>query len=403
VSEVTERLPVTASPTNLYAAPRRVSDPAECFFYHTMDLPGYGRVAGYWDLRGNESEYLGNVALAGKRVLEIGPASGHLSFFMERAGAEVVSLEAGEDYSWELCWDLPDQVPAELPTELASHRDMMRRLGNSYWLTHEALASKAKVHYGSAYAIPAALGRFDVSVIGCVLLHNKHPLKILEQCARLTKDTVVVVEVDRETQSAQVPVQLAQSPAVYQPGIRNRVWHTWWSFSPVYFVDILRSMGFTESRVTFHQQICDGAPANLFTVVASRPAPLDVSDNDAKVDVELDSSVDSLRAKAGQLLRVPVSILNCGEASLSSSTDRPVLVSYHWRDESGEMITWDGLRTYLPRTLHRGDHEDLVMNVRTPDRAGSYWLEISLLKEHVTWYDDLISGLPLRIKTKVGV
>jgi hypothetical protein len=80
-----------------------------------------------------------------------------------------------------------------------------------------------------------------------------------------------------------------------------------------------------------------------------------------------------------------------------------VLVSYHWRDESGEMITWDGLRTYLPRTLHRGDHEDLVMNVRTPDRAGSYWLEVSLLKEHVTWYDDLISGLPLRIKTKVEV
>jgi hypothetical protein len=33
-----------------------------------------------------------------------------------------------------------------------------------------------------------------------VLLHNKHPLKILEQCARLTKETVVVVEVDRETQ-----------------------------------------------------------------------------------------------------------------------------------------------------------------------------------------------------------
>jgi hypothetical protein len=144
VSEVTERLPVTASPPNLYATPRRVSDPDECFFYHTMDLPGYGRVAGYWDLRGNESEYLGNVALAGKRVLEIGPASGHLSFFMERAGAEVVSLEAGEDYSWELCWDMPDQVPAELPTELASHRDMMRRLGNSYWLTHEALAVESQ-------------------------------------------------------------------------------------------------------------------------------------------------------------------------------------------------------------------------------------------------------------------
>jgi hypothetical protein len=102
-------------------------------------------------------------------------------------------------------------------------------------------------------------------------------------------------------------------------------------------------------------------------------------------------------------MRVPVSIFNRGEAPLSSSTDQPVLISYHWRHESGEMIAWDGLRTYLPRTLHRGDHEDLIMNVRTPDLAGSYWLEVSLLKEHVTWYDDLISGLPLRIKTKVAL
>ena len=403
VTEVTEQITMTPSPADLYATPRPVSDPNECFFYHTMDLPGYGSVAGYWDLRGNESQYLGNVALAGKRVLEIGPASGHLSFFMERAGAEVVSLEAGEDYSWELCWDMPDQVPAELPNELASHRDMMRRLRNSYWLAHDAFASKTKVHYGSAYAIPATLARFDVSLIGCVLLHNQHPLKILEQCARLTKETVVVVEVFREKQLAQVPVQLAQSPGVYQPGAHNRVWHTWWSFSPVYFVDILRSMGFTESRVTFHKQICHGAPTDLFTVVASRPSPQDVSRNEAKVDVELNSNVDSLRAKTGQLMRVPVSIFNCGEAPLSSSTDQPVLVSYHWRDESGETIDWDGLRTYLPRTLHRGDHEDLVMTVRAPDGAGSYWLEVSILKEHVTWYDDLIGGLPLRIKTKVEV
>ena len=52
---------------------------------------------GAWDLRGHEAAYLGGVDVAGKRVLELGPATGYLTFYMERMGAEVVSFEAGFD------------------------------------------------------------------------------------------------------------------------------------------------------------------------------------------------------------------------------------------------------------------------------------------------------------------
>jgi len=61
-------------------------------FYHTMDLPTHGTVHGQWDLRGREASYLGNIFLQGKRVLEIGTASGHLCTTMERMGAEVVPM-----------------------------------------------------------------------------------------------------------------------------------------------------------------------------------------------------------------------------------------------------------------------------------------------------------------------
>src|SRR5262245_37823785 len=117
--------------TNLYAVPPVVTNLDECFFYHVMDLPRYGTTPGYWDLRGHESQYLGEVQLAGKRVLEIGPASGHLSFFMERAGASVVSVEAAEDYDWEFCWDIERLASPELTERLTSHREMMGRLRNS--------------------------------------------------------------------------------------------------------------------------------------------------------------------------------------------------------------------------------------------------------------------------------
>jgi hypothetical protein len=380
--------------TKLFAEPRRVTNLDECFFYHAMDLPVHGSVDGYWDLRGNESQYLGEVPFAGKRVLEIGPASGHISFFMERAGAEVISVEAAENYPWEFFWNIPDRAPAELADKLASHREMMNRLRSSYWLAHGEFLSKARVHYGSAYFIPEALGLFDVSVVGCVLLHNKHPLQILENCARLTKETIVVVEVFRET-------QLPESPALFKPTASERVWHTWWSFSPVYFIDILRSMGFTEHRVTFHRQICQGVPTALFTVVASRK-PLDTAPrNESEIDVTISSIVEILKIEAGKQVKIPVTIRNRGKVPLSSSTGQPVLLSYHWQNESEETIVWDGLRTPLLRTLYPDDEEDILLSVLAPSEAGQYVLNITLLKEHVTWYDAMIPGLPLRVRTTV--
>ena len=56
------------------------------YFYHTIDLPGLGEIAGEWDLRSSADEYLGHVGLVGKRGLEMGTANGFLSFYVERKG-----------------------------------------------------------------------------------------------------------------------------------------------------------------------------------------------------------------------------------------------------------------------------------------------------------------------------
>ena len=71
----------------------KVADIGDCYFYHTMELPGHGVMTGDWDLRRGVDEYLGNVSFAGQRVLEIGPASGFLTFEMEKRGADVVAVE----------------------------------------------------------------------------------------------------------------------------------------------------------------------------------------------------------------------------------------------------------------------------------------------------------------------
>ena len=81
------------SKDEIFATPLKVEDPADGGFYHTMEIPGHGLVTGQWDLRDGVDDYLGKVAFAGQRVLEIGPASGFLTFEMEKRGAEVVSVE----------------------------------------------------------------------------------------------------------------------------------------------------------------------------------------------------------------------------------------------------------------------------------------------------------------------
>src|SRR5438094_8067518 len=67
-----------------------------------MELPGHGVIEGRdWDLRGGIDEYLGKVDFAGQRVLEIGPASGFLTFEMEKRGADVVSVEVTAEHGWD--------------------------------------------------------------------------------------------------------------------------------------------------------------------------------------------------------------------------------------------------------------------------------------------------------------
>ena len=48
---------------------------------------------GEWDLRGRFDDYVGRLDLSGKRVLDIGTASGFLTWEAERRGAQVVSFD----------------------------------------------------------------------------------------------------------------------------------------------------------------------------------------------------------------------------------------------------------------------------------------------------------------------
>lgn len=376
----------------LFAEPRLVTSIEDCLFYHTLDVPDHGTIRGFWDIRGNESEYLGGVDFTGKRVLEIGPASGQLSFFMERAGAEVVSADVAEDFRWDFFWDLYDPIPEDLQSVFELNHNNIERIKNSYWFLHRAFGSNAKVYYGDTYALPRELGEFDISVLACILLHSKYPHRILENCARQTREKVVIVEPFRKR-------QLTQSPLEFLP-VGKRWWDTWWGFSPKFFMDVLTSMGFAYSRVTYHTQKQFDMPEPMFTVVASR-TPLTEPPFEEAMALKISSPVERLRMPVNAHANLPVNLVNLSEVPLSPYSSLPLFFGYHWRNSSGELVIWDGIRTPLPLVVHKGDEEEVLVMVQAPGKPGNYVLEISMVREGVTWYDSQVPGLPMRIEAVI--
>jgi O-methyltransferase len=218
----------------------------ECDFYHTVELPNGEVVDGPWDLRGHEHEYLGGVNVRGKRVLELGPATGALTYFMERAGADVVGFDAG----WDVSIDLQPHPGNEDLGELRmDHGKLFTGVQKSWWYLHQQYASQAKVAYGDIYALPGDFGEFDISVFAAILLHLRSPISALEQAARRTRETLVVTEpwsFGRET--------LHENIMRTVPWGDNGRWTVWWEMSAGAVLAMFDLLGFRKTEVFEHSQ-----------------------------------------------------------------------------------------------------------------------------------------------------
>lgn len=283
---------IEKSKENIYATPRIIPNIDQCAFYHYMDIPGDGVVEGKWDLRGREDQYLGGVDFGGKRILELGTASGFLCFHMEKMGAEVVAHDIGEDQEWDV-----------VPFSQYDHRELVRefeeytsRLKNAYWYAHEAYSSRAKVVYGSVYDIPEGIGAVDVATFCSILLHLRDPFLALQSALRLVRETVIVT--DLAPQHALVPSLSPSRRSIRRLAalVKRYMFHehtdsaeprlpymeflpnfrtlahkdAWWSLSPEIIVNFLGVLGFEETRVTYHLQKLYGREHRLFTVVGNR-------------------------------------------------------------------------------------------------------------------------------------
>jgi SAM-dependent methyltransferase len=232
-----------SEPRQLLERPRVVDLLEDCFFYHAMELPGFGLVRGHWDLRGRFDDYIGGVNVAGKSVLDIGTATGFLSFEAEKRGATRVLSFDMSDAKQQAFLPFKDKLYYRDPERWAEvYGAEIEQWKNAYWLCHRLLESKANVYYGNIYGLPTELGQFDIAIVGSVLEHLSDQITALASIARLTRETMVIVSPLLQTEERIARFEsLASNPAAD---------FTWWTYSLGVYREVFAMLGFRITKIS---------------------------------------------------------------------------------------------------------------------------------------------------------
>jgi O-methyltransferase len=240
-----------------------VTEPSDMLWY-ASDAIGDYEVVGQWDLRGGIREYIGKYDVDGKTVLEIGPASGYMTFAMEEMGASVTAIDTDIE-SPNASWDYTPSPKIDTHAPPIERLTDLRNLRNAFWYAHQKKKSGARVWYGDVQSLPVDFGTYDVGTLTAVLLHCRDITGIMQTVARHVTEAIIITERHFDNLPP-LPICLLD------PAIGRSPHDTWWRFTPEFFCTFLGSLGFGKQTVSFHKQtsVRRTADVPLFTVVASR-------------------------------------------------------------------------------------------------------------------------------------
>jgi hypothetical protein len=209
----------------------------DCIFYHSFNLPDGRSIIGDWDMRGKFDNYVGHLDLAGKSVIDVGTASGFLSFEAEKRGAQVVSFDADSTARYTRLPHAGSLYSRDPEAAIRIDNKWLDGVKRSYWYAHRAFGSKNRVAYGNVHDLPPALiGAFDVAILGQFLVHNRSGIDVLEAVARTTKDAMTITE----------GVWPIKEPGAKLIGSAARPddFYSNWLYSPPFYDEVMGMLGF---------------------------------------------------------------------------------------------------------------------------------------------------------------
>lgn len=121
-------------------------------------------------------------------------------------------------------------------------------------------------------------------------------------------------------------------------------------------------------------------------------APLNQISEDAAPLVFLEIRPSRVSQASLADFSIPIRLGNHSRSMLGSSGSAPVLVSYHWRDISGDVRILDGVRTSLPRYVWPGEEVEFQVAVAPPPSPGRWILQLRIVQESVRWHEGASFG-----------
>ncbi|HEY3366592.1 MAG TPA: S8 family serine peptidase [Symbiobacteriaceae bacterium] len=93
------------------------------------------------------------------------------------------------------------------------------------------------------------------------------------------------------------------------------------------------------------------------------------------------------RMNPGQLVTVSITVTNTGSMTWPAGGANPVHLSYHWRDDKGNAVIFNGRRTVLPSDVAPGQTVTLSAVVEAPPSSGTFVLQWDMVQELITWFE----------------
>jgi len=263
----------------------------DCEWYHIMEIPGVdGLTDGVFDCREDIDNIFGNLDFNGKKVLNLGPSTGYLSFEAERRGADVTSIDLSVDINNnQRDWVLNVAKPWRKDLEEFANDEKRRR--NAFWYAHKALKSKSKLIICHVNNLPDEVELHDIGLLFSLLVHIRDPYTALMRMCSHINEKIVITELGgynmRNTLFNSIPLFFRknfpkkQSPTMRFLPANFKIGSAWWAHKEETIIRMLGLLGFEKTKVTYHDYKDErGEKMFNWTVIGERTVPIDKCDYD---------------------------------------------------------------------------------------------------------------------------
>ena len=214
------------SDADLIALSRKVS------FYHTVEIGNGVVMRGHYDHRPALAAYR-FPDVAGKRVLDVGRASGFFSFLFERMGAAHVTAV-----------DLPPSRAKNTAGFEPLSSEGVGRL--DFFICHALLRSKVEPVWADAAEVSEATvgAGFDVAFVGSLLVHLADPISCLARIRQVMKPGGVCIIANPIGRFDHILSYVIRRPTARLAPSSKRT--SWWIPNIPCLMEIPRRAGFTD-------------------------------------------------------------------------------------------------------------------------------------------------------------